>query len=179
MSYKLPKYVKIDGQEYHIRNDCDYELALDVFEALHDTDLEPEYRVLCAFKLFYEEFENIPDTNYAVQEMYRILSIENESENKNPDVVDWKRDFHLIAPAVSRVLGYDVRDPNKYTHWWTFIGAFMEIGDCFYTNVLSIRTKLAKGEQLEKSEKKFYYANKKTIDLPLSKEDSEWLFGED
>ena len=69
--------------------------------------------------------------------------------------MDWEHDFQNIAPPVSRVLGYDVRTPNKYTHWWTFLGGYMEIGETTFSNVVSIRSKMAKGKKLEQYEKEF------------------------
>ena len=41
----------------------------------------------------------------------------------------------------------------------------MEIGDCTFANVVSIRNKLSKGIKLEKSEQEFYKENRKMVDL--------------
>ena len=91
--------------------------------------------------------------------------------------MSWKKDFKFIAPAVSRVLGYDVRTPNKYTHWWSFYGAFMEIGECYWQTIISIRKKKMHGQKLEEWEQKIYRENKKDIDLSqnLTDEEREWL----
>lgn len=53
----------------------------------------------------------------------------------------------------------------KYMHWWTFLGAYMEIADGLFSQVLYIRQKKAKGKKLEKWEMEFYKNNKKLIDL--------------
>ena len=101
----------------------------------------------------------------------------NIQTEPQPRLMSWKKDFKFIAPAVSRILGYDVRTPNKYTHWWTFIGAFQEIGECYWSTIISIRRKRLKGQKLEDWEQKIYRENKKDIDLPqnLTDEEKEWL----
>ena len=98
--------------------------------------------------------------------MLKVINLgeeEIEQDNK-PKIMDWQHDFQLIAPPVSRVLGYSVRDVNQYTHWYDFIGAYMEIGECQFSSVISIRTKRTKGQKLDKSEEEFYRENKKMID---------------
>ena len=117
--------------------------------------------------------------------MVRISDCENEETithesnlNKAPErLMSWKKDFKLIAPAVSRILGYDVRTPNKYTHWWTFMGAFQEIGESVWRTFISIRKKKMHGQKLEEWEQKIYRENKYDIDLPqnLTDEEKEWL----
>lgn len=179
MMWSLPISVDIDGKEYAIRNKCDYRVVLDVIVALNDTELEMENRIRCALFIFYEDLTGCTDFETAVKEMMKIINLgeeETEQDNK-PKIMDWQHDFQLIAPPVSRVLGYDVRTPDRYCHFWTFIGAYMEIGECQFSSVISIRTKRMKGQKLEKSEQEFYRENKKMIDLPqkLTKEEQEWL----
>jgi hypothetical protein len=101
----------------------------------------------------------------------------NSQSEPQPRIMSWKKDFKFIAPAVSRVLGYDVRTPNKYTHWWSFMGAYMEIGECTWNTFVSIRKKKMHGQKLEEWEQKIYRENKKDIDLPqnLTDEEKEWL----
>lgn len=55
--------------------------------------------------------------------------------------------------------------PQMVLHWWTFISGYMEIGECQFSNVVSIRTKKRKGTKLEKWEQEFYAENKKKVDL--------------
>jgi hypothetical protein len=67
--------------------------------------------------------------------------------------------------------------PDKFTHWWTFIGGYREIGECTFANIVGIRSKRAKGKRLEKWEEEFYRENKKMVDLPqkLTAEEEEFL----
>ena len=188
MMWSLPISVEIDGTEYAIRNKCDYRVVLDVISALNDEELEMEYRIECALFQFYgnDELDTIEkvlsslnDIQIAIVEMIKIINLgkeETEEENK-PKLMDWEHDFTQLAPPISRTLGYSVRDEKNYTHWYDFIGAYMEIGDCTFANIISIRNKRMKGKKLETWEQEFYKENKKIIDLPhkITDEEQEWL----
>ena len=70
----------------------------------------------------------------------------------------------MIVAPVNRVMGKEVRS-MKYLHWWTFIGAYQEIGDCLFAQIVGIRQKLANGKSLDKSERDFYRNNRNLVDL--------------
>lgn len=178
--WDLPKTVEINGKILKIRNDCDYRVVLDVISALNDDELDDNSKIQCALFIFYENIEEITDLQVAIDEMMKIINCgeeQDENEQPKPKTMDWKHDFNNIAPPISRVLGYSVRDSKNYTHWYDFIGAYMEIGDCYFAQVVSIRNKRLKGKKLDESDREFYREHKKDIDLPikLSKEEQEWL----
>lgn len=180
MMWNLPISVEIDGTEYAIRNKCDYRVVLDVISALNDEDLEIEHRIECALFIFYEDLTGLKDIQTAIMEMMKIINLGEETteeEQHKPQLMDWEHDFTQIAPPISRVLGYSVRDKKNYTHWYDFIGAYMEIGECTFANIISIRNKRMNGKKLENWEQEFYRENKKIIDLPhkLTDEEQEWL----
>lgn len=183
MNYSLPYSVNIDGKELYIRNNCDFRVVLDVIEALNDEELTEQEKIQCALYIFYDD-ELTKTSNYeeAVKQMFIIINggeeeTEETEQTKKPRLMDWKHDFQQIAPPISRVLGYDVRTPEKFCHWWTFLGGYMEIGECQFSNIVSIRSKRMKGKKLEKWEEEFYRENRKMVDLPqkLSKEEQEFL----
>lgn len=180
MNWDLPTTVKISNKTLKIRNNCDYRVVLDVIEALNDIELDIKNRIKCALLIFYENLEDCDDLESAIKEMMKIINNGEEQTAKQEDkprLMDWDYDFTLIAPAISRVLGYSVRDAKKYTHWYDFIGAYMEIGECTFSTIVSIRSKRAKGKKLEKWEQEFYRENKKAVDLPpkITDEEREWL----
>ena len=180
MMWDLPLSVEINGNEYVIRNKCDYRVVLDVIAALNDEDLEMQHRLQCALLIFYENDIVEDDVEFAIIEMFKIINLGEElveEETPKPQVMDWQHDFNHIAPPISRVLGYSVRDKNHYTHWYDFIGAYMEIGECTFSSIVSIRNKKLTGKKLEKWEQDFYRENRKIIDLPLklTKEEQELL----
>lgn len=172
MMYDLPIAVEIDGEEYKIRQKCDYRVVLDCIAALNDKELTKQEQIECALFIFYESLNNCSNIEAAVMEMFKIINNGEDAENedsapKKQKVMDWSRDFKLIAPPISRVLGYDVRTSDKYTHWWTFLGGYMEIGECTFSTVVSIRNKKNKRTPLDKWEEDYYRENRKMIDLPI------------
>ena len=76
--------------------------------------------------------------------------------------MDWEQDATLIIAAVNRVVGREIR-ADKYMHWWTFLSAYMEIGECTFTHILSIRQKRATGKKLEKWEQDYIRDNKDVV----------------
>ena len=190
--WELPLSVEIGDKEYNIRNRCDYRVILDVIEALSDEEEEQNFRAHCAMFIFFEHPEELPDPLTVITDeeveivqeaMSKIMFIANcgEEEKKEdeqkPKLMDWSFDFKNIAPPVSRVLGYSVRDERNYTHWYDFIGAYREIGECYWSQVMNIRQKKMKGKTLDATEKAFYRESKKDIDLPkkLSTAEQAWL----
>ncbi len=179
--WNLPISVEIGEKEYAIRNKCDYRVVLDIISVLNNNETEMYDRIRCCLFIFYENLTGCTDFETAVKEMMKIINLGEETteeEQHKPQLMDWKHDFTQIAPPVSRVLGYSVRDANRYTHWWDFIGAYMEIGsECAFSNIVSIRDKKLKGKKLEKWEQEFYRENRKLIDLPrkLTAEEEEFL----
>lgn len=182
MRYDLPKTVEFDGTEHKIRNDCDYRVVLDTIAAMNDKELDEQTRVQCVLFIFYEDLSKITNGQAAVDEMIKIIGCEEElkeTKERSARIMDWNHDFKNIAPPISRVLGYSVRDRKNYTHWYDFVGAYMEIGDCYFAQIISIRNKRRKGKKLDESEKNFYKEHREDIDLPIemSHEEAEWLDG--
>lgn len=191
MNWELPFAVEIDGKKYEIRNKCDYRVVLDAIEALNDEELDTQDRIYCALFIFYgnneldnekkvlEAFGNKKNIQTAIDEMTCIMRAGNEGEQNDnkPPMMNWQQDFPHISAPISRILGYSVRNPANYTHWYDFIGAYQEIGDCFWANVVSIRNKRHKGKKLEKWEQEFYREHRKVIEIEksLTAEEQEWL----
>ena len=180
MMWDLPIAVEINGKSHPIRNKCDYKVVLDVICALNDNELTDEEKVKCALFIFYEDISAIEDFDTAIKEMFCVINggEENEeSQEQKPQLMDWEHDFPQLAPPISRVLGYDVRTPNKYTHWYSFLGAYMEIGECTFSTIVSIRSKRAKGKKLDKWEEEYIREHRKMVELPkkLTAEEEDFL----
>lgn len=184
----LPTTVKTHDINFNIRNECDYRIVLDVINVIEDKDFTADEIAECTLMLFYENIEQLNEIEddiersealqYLFEEMFKIINLGEVSAEKNtkPAIMNWSKDFKLLVSPISRVIGYDVRKP-EHTHWWTFVGAYMEIGDCSFANIVSIRNKRYKGKKLEKWEEEFYRENRELIDLPynLAPEDEEFL----
>lgn len=183
MMWDLPISVEINGKSHAIRNKCDYRVVLDVICALNDNELTEEEKAKCALVIFYEDTSQIDDFEMAIKEMFRIINggqVEEQSNDNRPRLMDWEHDFSQLAPPISRVLGYDVRTPDKYTHWYSFLGGYMEIGECTFSTIVSIRSKKAKGQKLDKWEIDYLREHRKMVELPqkLTAEEEELLNSE-
>ncbi len=75
-------------------------------------------------------------------------------------------------PHSYKVVGHDVRG-DEYMHWWTFLSGYLEIGECTFSHVISIRQKKAKGKKLEKWEQEFAKENKNLVYLKQRKSEEE------
>ena len=184
MGYGLPKSVEINDQNFSIR--YDFRVILTIFEVLDDEELSDEERAYTALKLFFVDFDNIPDYDAAIGKMFWFINGGKtpDDKKKEPELVDWEKDFQLIVSPINRVLGREVRE-SEYDadtnsggiHWFTFLSAYMEIGDCLFAQVIRIRELKAKGRALDKSDREFYRRNKDVVNIPkrISREEADTL----
>lgn len=173
MYYDLPKTASIAGQEFSIR--YDFRAILDIISALNDPELDDREKALVAIQIFYLDWEQLPDFETAIKECFKFINggeEEIQSTAKSPKLVDWDMDAPRIIPAVNRVLGYEVRGVEYDrennaggVHWFTFLSAYMEIGDCLFAQVVRIRDKLKRGKPLDKQEKEWYRQNRHLVDF--------------
>jgi hypothetical protein len=181
MNYGLPTSVEIDGVDYAIR--YDFRVILDIFEVLNDPDLEQWERILAALQIFYVDFDLLTDYNTAAVECFKFINGGNEDDTqkkRSPKLLDWEQDFPYIVAPVNRILGKEIRaipyDDETNTgglHWWTFLSAYTEIGECFFAQVVRIRDMKARGKALDKSDREFYNRNGDIIDIKTHYSDAE------
>lgn len=171
----LPTTLTVGGEEVPIRTD--YRAALDCFLALSDTELDNYNRVMELLDILY--VDDIPPEYWQEaieQAMWFLNGGEAEKKTAGPQLVSWTQDFNLIASPISKNIGQDIRG-MEYLHWWTFLSAYMSIGDCLFAQVVSIRDKKARGKALDKVDREFYRRNKEIIDIkkPLTEAEEEFL----
>lgn len=168
MNYGLPTTVEIDNSIYKIRNNGDYRIVLDIIEAINDPNLNEQEKAYCVLKIFYEDFSSIQESHIerAIKEAFKFIDggDDNSVYQEKKPVMSWEQDFKWIVSPINRVLGTEIRS-LPYLHWWTFLGAYYEIGDCFFAQIVNIRSKKNKGKKLEKYEEDFYKENFDIIKL--------------
>jgi len=164
MMYSLPKELEINGKEYAIRSD--YRDILKIIEAMNDPDLEDSEKAYIALFILYEDFEDIPIDDYeeAFKQLCWFMDAGEDRSKKaqQAKLIDFEQDWGLMVPAINRVAGREIRD-MEYLHWWTFLGYYMEVGECTFATVLNIRSKRSKGKKLEKWEQEFFNENKDLV----------------
>ena len=184
--WDLPYSVVLGGEKYEITNECDYRVILDCFQVMGDEELDGAEKARCLLEIFYKNTSGISNFDEAYAEMFKVIhngepkrieAQDGEQQSQSP-IYDWAYDWKLIAPAVSRVLGYEIRKPNIYTHWYTFFGAFNELPpDCLFRRVVDIRLKMRSGGLTDKNDLAFFESNRDLIILPdtLTSEEQEYL----
>lgn len=166
MNLTLPKSFEIDGKGYAIR--WDFRAALEIIAALSDPELNDQERAIAALVIFYPDFDNMPPSSYAAAANLCLWFLNGGTEERGrapkPKLMDWEQDFPLIVGPISKIFGADIRGMESL-HWWSFLTAYMEIGDCLFAHVVSIRAKRAKGVKLSKEDRVFYRENQDLIEL--------------
>lgn len=170
-AWEFPTSLNIGGVDYEIRTD--YRAVLDLMAALNDpelTDSDPQINAYMQsqviLQIMFPKCDDIPIEHIqeALNKVSEFIDMGISDDRKNPKTMDWEQDAPILIPAINKVLNCEIR-AQKYIHWWTFLGAYMEIGESLFSNVIHIRQKKAKGKKLEKWEQEFYKENKSLIDF--------------
>ena len=181
MNYDLQKYLNICGTEYAIR--YDYRCILDICAAMEDPELDKRDKAIVAMVIFYPDFDNIPPDHYqeAIKKCFWFINGgEDDIGQKGPKLVSWEQDTKYIIAPINRVLGREIRaipyDEETNTgglHWWTFLSAYMEIGDCVFAQIVRVRNLRAKGKKLDKVDQEWYRQNRQLVDIKQTYTDAE------
>ena len=170
-AWEFPTSLNIGGIDYKIRTD--YRVVLDLLAALSDFDLVDEDEQITAYmqtkvilEIMFPDCDSIPMEHLqeALDKVSEFIDMGMSDGQKGPKTMDWEQDAPILIPAINKVLNCEIR-AQEYIHWWTFLGAYMEIGESLFSNVVHIRQKKAKGKKMEKWELDFYKENKSLIDF--------------
>ncbi len=174
INYRLPEKVEIGDAEYSIRSD--FRAVLDIFTALSDPELSETEKRFVTLEIFYPDFDDMPDSLYtdALKKCFWFVNggKEESSTESSPKLIDWEYDFPYIIAPVNRVVGQDVRGV-EYMHWWTFLAAFNEIGDCTLAQIVRIRKLKRQGRLKDKADLAWYRQNHDLVDIPVKLTDDE------
>lgn len=177
MIYDLPTSVEVGGNEYAIRSD--YRAVLDICAALSDPELTDQDKGNVALGIFYGEriFQTLPVDQYgeALRRCFWFIAggaTEAPTARKMPKLMDWEQDFQYIVAPINRVIGAEIRSV-EYLHWWSFLSAYYEIGDCVFAQIVRIRSLMARGKPLDKSDREWYQQNRELVDLKTTYTDQE------
>lgn len=161
----LPYSINISGVDVPI--DADYRNVLDIFSIFNSPDLLDEEKMYLVLEYLYDTDDYLRDPAEALRELEVFINggvVDTSPKTQEKPLYDWDQDFDIIVSAVNHVLGYDCRE-KKFLHWWTFLSAFMEIGECTFSTYVAIRDKKNKGKKLDKWEQQIYKDNRDRIVL--------------
>ena len=163
--WDLPSSVPVNGKNYAVATD--YRDILEIIGYLTDEYATVWERLYLSLGLFYDDFSNLPESDYkeAYDQMSLFISCGEEDDGKPAvKLIDWEQDKNIIVADINKVAGYEVR-AVPYIHWWTFIGYFRGIGEGQLSTIVGIRNKLKRGKKLEKWERDYYTEHKKVVEL--------------
>lgn len=167
--YRLPKSTIINNVECNFKSD--YRDILYIFKIMNDPDLLEGEKILLALENFYETDNYLADMNTAIEELFAFITqcgnvdeSGTKSQSNSKPLFDWDKDFKIIVAPINKIIGTDVRGLD-YLHWWTFLAAFMEIGECTFNTYVGIRDKLNNGKKLDKGEELIYKEHRDEIIL--------------
>lgn len=173
MNYDLPKKLNICGTDYEIR--YDFRPILEICAAIEDPELDKQEKIIVALTVFYLDFDDMPPEHYqeAIKRCFWFINGgEDDRVQNGPKLVSWEQDAKYIISPVNRVLGQEIRaihyDGETNTgglHWWTFLSAYMEIGDCTFAQIVRIRNLKARGKPMDKSDQEWYRQNRDLVDF--------------
>lgn len=125
--WRLPETIELGGEEYEIRTD--FRVILDILKAMADPELSDQEKSQVMLEILYWDPEEIPIEylNEALEKGKEFIDCGITGEGKSKvQLMDWEQDSPIIAPAVNKNIGKDIRS-LEYMHWWTFLGAYMEM----------------------------------------------------
>ena len=158
--YTLPVSAGIGGQEYGIR--WEFRQVLGVL-AILDGDGPEWLRWFRAVDAFY--VQPIPDGLIPQAAAYLAEFLTAGQPGKpGPKLFDWRHDANAIISDVNRVAGFEIR--KEKLHWWTFLAWFRAIGEGQLSALVTVRTKLLRGQKLSDWEQTFYRENRDLVRLP-------------
>ena len=165
LKYSLPEIIEIGGAPFAITNRGDYRMVLDCFSALNDEELNEQEKAIACLIIFYEDINSMEDiskidADEAMKKMFEFFNCNQDSVGKKTShkLIDWEKDANMVCASINRVAQTEIRS-LPYLHWFTFMGYYMEIGECTLSTIVSIRNKIANNKKLEKYEKEFKREN--------------------
>lgn len=170
-AWEFPTSLCVGGKNYEIRTD--YRAVLDLMTALNDPEIKDDNEQIEAYiksriilEIMFPQYDSIPDEymQEAIDKACEFIDMGIADGKNKIKVMDWQQDAPILIPAINKVLNTEIRE-SKHIHWWTFLGAYMEIGESLFSNIVQIRMKKSKGKKLEKWELDFYKENKSLIDF--------------
>ena len=104
---ELPKSLEIDNATYEINSD--FRVALLIFQAFNDPELDQYCKALVCLKCLYKE---VPaNTEQAIKKAMWFLDGGDTPKSQNQrKILDWEQDESIIFPAINKVAGYETRE---------------------------------------------------------------------
>ena len=160
--WDLPRNKVIGGKNYKLN--CDFRDILEIFSYFENPDLPNFVKWRVALRLFYGA--ELPEKHREEGMTYftDFLSM-GQKGSAAKGLLSWNHDAPVIIGEVNRVAGREIRE-MPFLHWWTFLSWFHAVGEGQLSFLVSLRSKLRKGQKLEEWEKTYYRENRQQVEIP-------------
>lgn len=165
---KLPSSLYVQGQEYAIN--ADWRPCVNIMRMFERTDLTDTEKILCMVGIFYKD--EIPDSlipEAAEQAVWFLNLGESDGGKKSTHslrrLFSWEQDLKFIISAVDKSAGFSIRSKEFY-HFWEFMSAFFETGECVFNTIVHQR-KLKKTGKQSKADKEWWEENRDIAELKV------------
>lgn len=160
LTNKFPTAVLIDGEPIAINTD--FRVCLKIQQAFSDTELIESEKIEILIKLLYP----IPPNNLieAVQMGLKFINLgETPTPPQETPVYSFDKDASYIYTAFKSSYNMDL-ESIEHLHWWKFRALFSDLGDCFFSNLVGIRSRLKQGKLMD-HEREFVANNPDIINI--------------
>lgn len=165
---KLPSSLCLQGQEYAIN--ADWRPCVNIMRMFERTDLSDTEKILCMVGILYKD--EIPDRlmTEAAEQAVWFLNLGEAADGKKSALslgrlFSWEQDLKFIISAVDKSAGFSIRSKEFY-HFWEFMSAFFETGECVFNTIVHQR-KLKKTGKQSKADKEWWAENKDIAELKV------------
>ena len=166
---KLPTSLNLQGREYAIN--ADWRPCVNCMRMFERNDLTDAEKILCMVGIFYKD--DIPDRLIpeAAQQAVWFLNLGEESYSEDRQgkssgrLFSWEQDLKFIISAVDKSAGFSIRSKEFY-HFWEFMSAFFESGECVFNTIVHQRKLKRTGKQT-KADKEWWAENRDIAELKI------------
>ncbi|QIB67808.1 hypothetical protein Ami103574_00065 [Aminipila butyrica] len=162
----LPKSLTINGRD--IKINTDFRDCIAILRLLEDPVLSNLEKVQIMIGILFNEELDFSEYDEALAQAILFLDGGPGTDNSRHGpsygkLYSWEQDLIYILSGVDKVLGFSCRTKN-YMHWWEFLTAFMEMGECTFSTLVHQR-KLKKQGNQSKAEKEWWAENRDIAEL--------------
>lgn len=157
----------MQGREYAFN--ADWRPCVNIMRMFERNDLTDSEKIECMVEIFYKDeipYRLVPE---AAQKAVWFLNLGDESTDKKGSSVgrlfSWEQDLKFIISAVDKSAGFSIRSKEFY-HFWEFMSAFFESGECVFNTIVHQR-KLKKTGKQTKADREWWAENKDIAELKV------------
>lgn len=161
----LPEAIEITGEEIPIN--YDYRTGLRIMEVWEDPELTGWEKQQATVALLYKTAPS--DLQEACRMALLFLDCgetKEKDEGAGPEVgrlFSFTQDARFIFTGILQTHGVNLAEKPDL-HWWVFCSLFLDLGDCFFTQLIHLRKQIKSGKAT-KDERQRYTAMREIVDL--------------